>query len=198
MSKTFSNNYILIGSLRDGNDDAFKFLINTYNHKLNVYAFNLIHDKDLAEDIVQNVFLKIWKKRNNLKTEVSIKNLLYKSIYNEFIDQYRKNKKTVSLEKKYLEALSSVIEQENEQSLEHLFKMVKKEIENLPPKCKQTFLLSKKEGLTNMEIADYLNVSLKSVEKHITKAFAILREKIGETNAHILFLLVDSKLIKNL
>lgn len=188
MPETFSNNYILISSLRDGNNDAFKFLIHTYNRKLNVYAFNLIHDKDLAEDIVQNVFLKIWKKRKNLKTEASIKNLLYKSVYNEFIDQYRKNKKTVSLEKKYLEVLSSVVEQENEQSLELLFRTVKKEIENLPPKCKQTFLLSKKEGLTNMEIAEYLNVSIKSVEKHITKAFAILRERVCLTSSIIILL----------
>jgi RNA polymerase sigma-70 factor (ECF subfamily) len=66
---------------------------------------------------------------------------------------------------------------------------VKLEIENLPPKCKQTFLLSKQEGLTNMEIAEYLNVSIKSVEAHITKAFSILRKKVGDKMNGILFLL---------
>ncbi len=58
-------------------------------------------------------------------------------------------------------------------------KLVKQEIENLPPKCKQIFLLSKQDGLTNTEIAEFLNVSIKSVEAHITKAFSILRKTVG-------------------
>ena len=70
--------------------------------------------------------------------------------------------------------------------------IVKKEIDKLPPKCKQTFLLSKKEGLTNIEIAEYLNVSIKSVEAHITKAFSILRKSIGNKVEGILFLLFGS------
>ena len=66
---------------------------------------------------------------------------------------------------------------------------MKQEIENLPPKCKQTFLLSKQEGLTNIEIADYLNVSTKSVEAHITKAFSILRKALGDKVNGLIFLL---------
>ena len=71
--------------------------------------------------------------------------------------------------------------------------MFKKEIENLPPKCKQTFLLSKQDGLTNIEIAEYLNVSIKSVEAHITKAFSILRKNVGDRTNGILFLLFGFK-----
>jgi len=56
----------------------------------------------------------------------------------------------------------------------------KKVIEQLPPKCKETLLLSKKEGLTNIEIAEYLDVSIKTVEGQISKAFKILREKLNE------------------
>ena len=66
---------------------------------------------------------------------------------------------------------------------------MKQEIENLPPKCKQTFLLSKKDGLTNIEIAEYLNVSVKSVEAHITKAYSIIRKKVGDKMNGVLFLL---------
>lgn len=192
MPTSFTDNRILVQSLIGGNASAYKYLISTYHGKLTTYAFNLIHDKDLAEDIVQNVFLKIWKKRNKLKPDLSIQNLLYKSVYNEFIDQYRKSKKTVALEKKYIDALSTVVDEEDGQSLERLFDTVKKEIENLPPKCKQTFLLSKKEGLTNIEIAEHLDVSIKSVEKHISKAFSILRKKIDIPMFYIslLFLLI--------
>ena len=71
--------------------------------------------------------------------------------------------------------------------------VVKREIENLPPKCKRTFLLSKQEGLSNIEIAAHLNVSIKSVEAHITKAYAILRKKVGTKIHNVLFLLFDHK-----
>lgn len=82
----------------------------------------------------------------------------------------------IALEK-YFNALDTVLEEEDGNDLINLINLVKKEIENLPPKCKETFLLSKEDGLTNEEIAAYLNVSIKSVEAHITKAFNSLRKK---------------------
>ncbi|WP_235982373.1 sigma factor-like helix-turn-helix DNA-binding protein [Gelidibacter maritimus] len=85
--------------------------------------------------------------------------------------------------------MSHFVEYEDDNDLERLITIVKNEIQNLPPKCKKTFLLSKEEGLTNIEIAEFLNVSVKSVEAHITKAFSILRSKIGSRTDAILFLL---------
>jgi len=92
-----------------------------------------------------------------------------------------------------MDALSFIVEEEDEKSLERLIKLVKKEIQNLPPKCKQIFLLSKYEGLTNIEIAEYLNISTKSVEGHITKAFSILRKTLGDKVNALLFLLFSVK-----
>ena len=149
----------------------------------------MTNDSDLAEDIVQNVFMSIWKNRNKLKDQFVVKSYLYKSVYNEFIDQYRKKKAVLTLEKKHIDALTYMVEEEDEKSLEKLISIVKKEIDKLPPKCKQTFLLSKEEGLTNLEISEYLNISIKSVEAHITKAFSVLRKSIGNKVNGILFLL---------
>lgn len=182
MEIVFKNDLEFIKSLKKGDEKAYDFLINSYHHKLCTYAYSLIKDNDLSEDIVQNVFIKLWKKRLSLKDDFSVKKYLYKSVYNEFIDQYRKRKALTSLEKKYIDTLNFIVEEEEENRLNKLAKIVKKEIENLPPKCKQTFLLSKQEGLTNIEIAEYLNVSVKSVEAHITKAFSLLREKLGYKN----------------
>lgn len=176
MDTNFIKDIDLINALKKGDSKAYTFLVNQYYHKLCVYAFSLTKDHDLSEDIVQNVFMAIWNRKHNLKAEFVIKSYLYKSVYNEFIDQYRKEKSVLSLEKKHFDALSCIVEEEDDNSLEKLIKLVKKEIENLPPKCKQTFLLSKQEGLTNIEIAEFLNVSIKSVEAHITKAFSILRK----------------------
>lgn len=191
MNIVFLNDIEFISSLKGGDTKAYKFLVSSYHQKLCVYANSLTNDSDLAEDIVQNVFMSIWKNRNKLKEEFVVKSYLYRSVYNEFIDQYRKKKKVLTLEKKHIDALTYIVEEDGE-SLERLIHVVKKEIENLPPKCRQTFLLSKKEGLTNIEIAEYLNVSIKSVEAHITKAFKILRKSIGNKVGGILFLMFGS------
>ena len=195
MAETFINDIAFIKALKHGESKAYTFLVDTYHYKLCVYAYGLTNDHDLSEDIVQNVFIRIWKNRLKLKDDFSVKGYLYKSVYNEFIDQYRKQKSVLSLEKKYIDALSVLVEEESESSLVKLIAIVKKEIEKLPPKCKQTFLLSKKEGLTNIEIAEYLGISIKSVEAHITKAFSILRKSTGDKMNGILFLLFDQRMI---
>ena len=195
MSYLFIDNIHLIKSLKKGDAKAYTYLVDSYHHKLCVYAYGLTHDHDLAEDVVQNVFIRTWKKREKLKTEFSIQSFLYKSVYNEFIDQYRKQKFVFPLEKKYIDALTTIIDEEDTNSLERLIQLVKHEIQQLPPKCKETFLLSKQDGLTNVEIAEYKNVSLKTVEAHMTKAFSILREKIGGKVDGILFLLFGMRLV---
>src|SRR5690554_4252262 len=158
--------------------------------KLCAYAYTLTRDHGNAEDIVQNVFVDIWINRKNINPDLSIKNYLYRSVYNGFIDQYRKNRPVIYLEKKYLEAIDLVVQNEQE-NLDDLMKLVHLEIDRLPSKCKQIFLLNKKEGLTHIEISEYLNISLKTVEGHMTRAFKILGKKLGEKMGVIFFLLFD-------
>ena len=198
MPTIYPNQISFLKSLKNGDSKAYTFLVDTYHHKLCLYAFSLTNDHDLSKDIVQNVFIRIWEVRKKLKDEFNFKSYLYKSVYNEFIDQYRKDKNVLALEKKHIDALSFVVEEEDEKSLEKLIKLIKKEIQNLPPKCKQTFLLSKHEGLTNVEIAAYLNISIKSVEGHITKAFSTLRKTMENKVNGLLFLLFRVKIREGL
>ncbi|WP_299555298.1 RNA polymerase sigma-70 factor [Seonamhaeicola sp.] len=189
MKTQYNDDISLIKALKNEDPDAYSFLLRNYHHKLCVYAFSLTNDNDFAEDVVQNVFINIWRRRSNLKDDFSLKNYLYKSVYNEYIDQHRKQKSILSIEKKYIDGLSMVVESEDESYLNKLIEIVKREIENLPPRCKETFLLSRKEGLTNIEIAEYLNISVKGVEFHLSKAFKILRNSAQEKVQTILFLL---------
>ena len=192
MKEVYSDNIQLIHALKTGDPKAYTFLVNTYHHKLCIYAYSFTHDYNLSEDIVQNVFMRVWNKRENLKEDFIIISFLYKSVYNEFIDQYRSQKSVYPLEKKYIDALNDIVENEDEHSLDRIIKLVKREIQNLPPKCKEIFLLSKEEGLTNIEIAEYKNVSIKSVEAHITKAYSILRNSFGEKANVYLFLMFSN------
>ena len=185
-------NQYLAERLISGDCKAYDFLMDIYYQRLCAYAQSLCNDHALAEDIVQNVFVRIWVKRKKINPDFSIKSYLYKSVYNEFITQYRKNKPVLYLEKKYFEAIDVVTEIEPVE-LEGLIKLMNAEIDNLPSKCKEIFLMNKKEGLTQTEISEYLNISTKTVEGHITRAFKILTEKLGTKMEAVLFLLFDFK-----
>src|SRR5690606_29769527 len=150
----------------------------------------------MAQDIVQNVFLKTWQFRKKLNSAYSLKSFLYKSVYNEFVNTYKKNQKVSLLEQKYMESLAEVVEGIDEGAMERMIAIVSKEVQNLPAKCQKIFVLSKHEGLTNIEISEYLNVSLKTVEAQITKAFSILRQELGEKYETILFFLFGN--LKNI
>jgi RNA polymerase sigma-70 factor (family 1) len=189
----YNDNDVLIESLKNGDEQAYNYLIDTYHHKLCVYANSLVKNVYSAEDIVQNVFIKVWEQRTRLKPDHALKSFLYKLAYNEFIDLYRKNQSLFSLEKSYYDALNSVIQDEDSESFQRVLNVVNKEIQNLPPKCKEVFILSKKEGLTNIEIAEHLDVSIKTVEAQITKAFSILRSSLDEKIKTFLFLLFGKR-----
>lgn len=192
MKIDYNDEIAFVKGLKKGDAMAYSHLVETYHHRLCTYAFDLIGVYDMSEDIVQNVFIKIWKQRKKLKDDIDLKNYLYKSVYNGFVDHYRKIRPVFSLEKVHIDTLGVFVQEDSESSFERVILLVKKEIDNLPPKCKQAFVLSKQEGLTNIEIAEYLNISTKSVEGHITKAFTILRKTLnGKSNG--VFLLLFSR-----
>ena|SRR5680860_617065 len=183
----------LIDRLKDGEEKAFIQLVDLYNRRLFGYALTLTNDYTFAEDILQNVFLRTWEKRKKLRITSSLQNYLFKSVYNEFINQYKKNRSTMVLEQKYFEALDKAVQTRDDTSWEKVMARVTGEIEKLPPKCKEVFQLSRKEGLTNLEISDYMEISLKTVEAHLTKAYGALRKKLGTEYRTFLFVFFGSK-----
>ncbi|WP_421151383.1 RNA polymerase sigma factor [Seonamhaeicola sp. NFXS20] len=189
MNAVFLNEEFLKEELKKGNHKALVFLMDTYHQPLCVYAYSLSNDYDGAKDIVQSVFIKLWEDRKKIQSIKSIKRFLNKSVYNEFIDQWRKDKRMLSIEIEHYKALETIINDEKN-DLTNQIKMVNTAIENLPPKCKETFLLSKKEGLTNIEIANFMGVSIRTVETQINKAFRILRKNLKQKIKPILFVLL--------
>lgn len=185
----YSNQTILINSLKKGKENAFVYIVDLYNQRLFAYAITLTNDQAMAQDILQNVFLKTWEQRKKINITSSLQNYLFKSVHNEFLNQYKKNKSTIILEQKYADALDKTIQGYDDNSLTKAIERITKEIQNLPPKCKEVFELSRKEGLTNIEISNHLKVSVKTVEAQITKAFSVLRKKLDNKIDLNLFLL---------
>lgn len=192
----FSSQKKFIAHLKKGDSTAYSYLVELYYKKLCDYASNLARDNFKSEDIVQNVIVRMWQNRKNLNHNVSIKNYLYKSVYNEFVDQYRKDIAVTTLEKKYVQGLDFVFEAQDEEETKRLITLIEREIEQLPQKCKETFLLNKKEGLTYIEIAEFNKVSVNTVEKQMGKALFILRKKMKEKAHYFLFMLFGMNKLK--
>lgn len=178
-----------IVKLREGDHKVFTQLMEKYRHGLCVYASSLTKDDQLAEDIVQNIFLRLWKKRKDLRFEKSLKSFLYSAVYNEFIDQYRKSRPLLYIERIQYECYNQLVSEEEREETERALKLVKELINELPPKCKEVFVLSKREGLTNKEIAAHLNITVKGVEIQITRGFKQLRTAFAKRIKTIMFLL---------
>lgn len=190
MSKLYNTNTKLIEGLRIGDENAYTYLVTFYHKSLFAYALSLTNDDATAKDVIQNVFLKTWEYRKRLNPEYAIKSFLYKTTYNEFINQYHKHRKISVLERAYMEALDEIVlDDNNSELLERKIHLMKKGITDLPKKCKQTFLLSKREGLTNIEIAEHLDVSVRTVEWQLNKAYNLLRKRLSVQIKSVLFLL---------
>ncbi len=193
----YQDQAILIKDLINGEENSFIYLVDQYNQRLYGYAMTLTNDQARSQDIIQNVFLRTWEKRKKIKITTSLQNYLFKAVHNEFVNQYKKNRSTMILEQKYFDALEKAANSYDEVSFGKAIEKIMEEIQNLPPKCREVFVLSRKEGLTNIEISNYLNISTKTVEAHVTKGFSILRKKLGDKIETILFLAFGMKYYNN-
>ena len=171
-----------INLLKRGDDEAFSQLVNLYSRKLFAYAVSLSGDYSYAKDIVQEVFLKTFEYRKKLNPDYSIEGFLYRSTYNQFINTYHKNKFLLKIHDEYVKYLNQTLEDKNDQDFDKMTNLINKAIETLPKKCKEIFVLSKKEGYTNMEIAEILSISIKTVEAQITIAFKHIKKEIANYN----------------
>lgn len=187
--ETRNTDRLLVESLKKGDLFAFDQLFTKYSQKLYYFAKSYLDSKEDAEGLVQDVFLKIWEKRRELKEHLSFNAYLYTVTFNAIRKYFRKKTR----EKKYLDNyLENFDGTHNETAMDieynNLRELADKAIEKLPEKRKMVFLLSRHEGLNNEEIANRLQISKNTVENQMTQALKFLREKLGkETILSILF-----------
>lgn len=182
----YNDEQILIDRLKKGDEDAYNHLYKLYYSELCTYFKTISGSMDIAEDLVQQAFIKIWKKRNSLVIEHSLKKYLFKIGYNQFVDLKRKSKKDMLLfDQLKNEAVNEMLEYSND-DFEEKMKVLNFEIDKLPTKCKTVFLLGKVNGLKYREISEELNISVKTVERHMTKALKRLRKKLRDDSQSII------------
>jgi len=170
----------LVKRLHNNDQAALAIIYKEHWEIMYLAAYNLLRDKSISEDIVQDVFVSFWQKRNTLKIKVSIRSYLYTSTTYKVYDYFRKNKKMIKEELfNHFDEKVQVSNPETKLMHKELVGFIDSLINQLPPKCKEVFKLSREEQLTNQEIAQRLSVSKRTVEGHITKALMLLRNSLG-------------------
>lgn len=147
---------------------------------------------DEAEEMVQNAFLTIWEKRASLEVHTSLKSYLYRAVYNSSLNHVKHLKVQQKHEAFYRN--TTTLEHENaiEQLMENeLHALAQKAIEELPSQCRMVFKLSRYENLSYNEIAEQMNLSVKTVENHIIRALKALRIKLKEYLPLLLLLFLN-------
>lgn len=167
-------------------DEQYMHSIFTKHYKgLCLFARQFVHDNEKVEDLVQDIFLKIWEKGELYEDESLVKNYLYTSVRNRCLNFIRDNKKfNDNLDVGIVEGTH----EHNRTEYRELEKMLHNAIQSLPEKCREVFELSRFQNMKYQEIADTLGISIKTVEAQMSKALRVLREKLSaHTNGLLLF-----------
>lgn len=184
----FTDEKILLNEIKAGNQEAFKFLFDSYYPRLKGYAARFVKDEEAIRDILQESFLKFWEKRIYLQN-VSLSSLLFAMVRNACLN-YLKHLQVV--EQYNLDYLGDMDGQEElyyidfqvDPELSILYKELQQQItlviKNLPPRCREVFLLSRVKKMKNREISEALHISSTAVEKHISKALAYFTKHFKE------------------
>ncbi len=167
--------------LQKGNKTAFKQLFNKYHKSLFLFVNSMIKSSADAEEIIQDIFVKIWINRQRINPDLSIKAYLVKIARNEVYSYFRKKINEQKM-KEYLSSNRDKIKNPTEEKLIYmnLETLLVKEIKRMPQKRQQIFKLSRMENLSHKEIAKKLNISTKTVENHISLALKHLKKSLSD------------------
>ncbi len=168
----------LISLLRSGSQFAFERLFEIYSQKLYRFAVSYLKTEAEAEEIVQEVFLKIWENRHKLKDERSFKSYLFTIAFNAIRKQFNKKAKDAKYRTEILEYLASDNSSiETKSEFEVLVSRLDQLIDQMPDRRKEIFLKRKKNGMSVREIASAMFISPKTVENQITEAMNFLKKE---------------------
>lgn len=186
-----------IQQLRQGNEKAFEQIVESYWPRIHAFANIYILDKEVAKEIVQDIFLALWDQRGSLSNETCLITYLMVVGRNKCLNYL----KSLQYDTVPIDELSenAVYQRSNIYALEddsleilmakELTNAISSSLEKLPDRTQEIFMMSRYNGLKNKEIADQLGISTKSVEYHITSALKQLRSDLAKDYLTVFFLL---------
>lgn len=171
----------VLETIQSGNESAFEMIFRSYYQPLCRYAYSFLEDKEEAEEIVQSAFITIWEKRKGLDIQTSLKSYLYRMVRNACLNVIKHEK----IKQQHVAHELAVTESSYESVTQKVYATelelkISEAMKALPEQCRLVFQLSRFEELKYQEIADQLQISVKTVENHMGKALKIMREELKE------------------
>jgi RNA polymerase sigma-70 factor (ECF subfamily) len=174
----YGNHYMK--SFQAGEERGFSFFFKEFYAALCYFSYTIIKDRDAAEDIAEEAFIKLWERHPSFENAANIKSFLYAIVRNASIDWLRQQKKRLSYTKEIIylaEEKESFIEQQIIEA--ETYREVVASLKILPPKCRQIFRMIYFEGKDYGQIASELNLSINTIRVQKARALAMLRRQLG-------------------
>ena len=182
---TVKNESLLVQNLSKGNLLAFNTLYNEYSNRLYRFALGYLKSEAEAEELVQEVFTKIWEKRADLKKELSFKSFLFTIAFN-IIRRHFRTKAYLSEYFKTGVISESDMQTSQKITYDSLYQYITELVNQLPERRKEIFIKSRFEGLSIKEIAEKLKISHKTVENQLTDALKFIRTNLNRENIPVI------------
>lgn len=177
------NDLARLSSIKQGDHHAFEILFKEYYLPLTRFAWRYLSCEMQAEEVVQDVFADIWDRRKHLNIQESLRSYLYKSVRNRSLNRLKRQEIKQEYDSYWMEIykvepMSEYEIREDEERIQLIKKMISQAIEELPPRSRMTFKLHRFDGLTYEEIAEVMNISVRTVESQMTRTLQILRKRL--------------------
>ena len=170
-----------------GDQCAFEQIYYAYSKKLYHFGLGLLKDPDEASEMVQDVFVTLWEKRERINPDLNFENYLLKMAYNSILKLFRKRSNKRKVIDNLMEESSGITENtQNSVIYDDLYDKAQTCIERMPPKRKMVYKLNRQEGMSAREIAEELGISKRTVEGHLAEALSFLKTELAKYSIHAL------------
>ncbi len=181
MAKELPNHEILLlQGASKGDEDAFAQLFIAYKDRLFGFILRITNSKEIAEDVVQEIFLKIWMQKEKLSEIRNFNAFLFRAAQNHAINLLRRRAKEILILKEKQSEKTPPLAPNEELHYKNTRQFINKKVEELPPQQKTIYRLSREQNMKQKEIAERLGLSLSTVQNHLSRALHTLREKLEE------------------
>ncbi len=181
----------LVKAIVKGDKKAFEQLFRMWYVRLCLYAESIVRDRDMAEDLVQNLFCMLWEKRGEIDIRESMKAYMYRSVYHAALNSLKHEKVKLAfwefIQKEGSKDENNVERFIDKQNQDVALKEINRAIDTLPFQCRQIFLLSRFSGKKSQEIAAELDISVRTVEVQLYRAMKRLREELSHLRGAAIF-----------
>ncbi len=170
----------------------FETIFRAHFKNLHGYACSILKDEFVAEEMVQNVFCRLWERKEKLKVAESYSAYLYRAVYNECLNYLRHNK-IIATHRAHALQTGSEHDETDPAAIKELRQRIDKALNELPERCRTVFYLSRYEELSYREIGDKVGMSVRGVEKQISKALKLLRSHLADLMPVLVLLFINLK-----